>query len=82
VLIGAAAVTGAMQHWVDTGVILAVVPANAVIGFLQEGAVGGIGLTAKAPARPQSRMAALGLVPQVCRVNCIRMEEAGFCPAP
>ncbi|KAB2886038.1 MAG: cation-transporting P-type ATPase [Albidovulum sp.] len=37
VLIGAAIVTGALQHWVDTGVILAVVLANAVIGFLQEG---------------------------------------------
>jgi calcium-translocating P-type ATPase len=37
VLIGAAVITGAMQHWVDTGVILAVVLANAVIGFLQEG---------------------------------------------
>jgi magnesium-transporting ATPase (P-type) len=33
VLIGAAVVTGALQHWVDTGVILAVVLANAVIGF-------------------------------------------------
>ena len=37
VLIGAAVITGAMQHWVDTGVILAVVLANAVIGFIQEG---------------------------------------------
>ncbi len=37
VLLGAALVTGALQHWVDTGVILAVVLANAVIGFLQEG---------------------------------------------
>lgn len=36
-LLGAAAVTAAMQHWVDMGVILAVVLANAVIGFLQEG---------------------------------------------
>ena len=37
VLLGAAIVTGALQHWVDTGVILAVVLANAVIGFVQEG---------------------------------------------
>ncbi|NDW03151.1 cation-transporting P-type ATPase [Jiella pacifica] len=37
VLLGAAAVTGTLQHWVDTGVILAVVLANAVIGFVQEG---------------------------------------------
>ncbi len=37
VLLAAAVVTGALQHWVDTGVILAVVLANAVIGFLQEG---------------------------------------------
>ncbi|MCC7273119.1 MAG: cation-transporting P-type ATPase [Alphaproteobacteria bacterium] len=37
VLLGASMVTGALQHWVDTGVILAVVLANAVIGYLQEG---------------------------------------------
>jgi len=37
VLLGAAVVTGALQHWIDTGVILAVVLANAVIGFIQEG---------------------------------------------
>ena len=37
VLLAAAIVTGVLQHWVDTGVILAVVLANAVIGFLQEG---------------------------------------------
>src|SRR6056297_392899 len=37
VLIGAAAVTAALGHFVDTGVILAVVIANAVIGFVQEG---------------------------------------------
>jgi len=37
VLLGASVVTGTLQHWVDTGVILAVVLANAVIGFIQEG---------------------------------------------
>ncbi|MFZ0099633.1 MAG: HAD-IC family P-type ATPase [Gemmobacter sp.] len=37
VLLGSAIITGAMRHWVDTGVILAVVLANAAIGFLQEG---------------------------------------------
>ncbi len=37
VLIGAAIVTALLQHWVDTGVIVAVVIANAVIGFIQEG---------------------------------------------
>lgn len=37
VLIASAVVTAALQHWVDTGVILAVVLANAVIGFVQEG---------------------------------------------
>ncbi|KGJ03931.1 carbonate dehydratase [Paracoccus halophilus] len=37
VLLAAAAVTAGLQYWVDTGVILAVVLANAVIGFLQEG---------------------------------------------
>lgn len=37
VLIGSAVITALLSHWVDTGVILAVVIANAVIGFIQEG---------------------------------------------
>lgn len=37
VLIGSATITAALDHWVDTGVILAVVIANALIGFIQEG---------------------------------------------
>jgi magnesium-transporting ATPase (P-type) len=37
VLMAAAVVTALMGHWVDTGVILAVVVLNAVIGFIQEG---------------------------------------------
>jgi len=37
VLLGAALVTAALGHWVDTGVILAVVIVNAIIGFVQEG---------------------------------------------
>jgi magnesium-transporting ATPase (P-type) len=37
VLIASAVVTGALGHWVDTGVILAVVIVNAVIGYVQEG---------------------------------------------
>ncbi len=37
VLIGAAVITAYLSHWVDTGVILAVVIANAIIGFIQEG---------------------------------------------
>ena len=37
VLLGAAVITALLDHLVDTGVILAVVLANAVIGFIQEG---------------------------------------------
>ncbi|MBQ2263568.1 MAG: HAD-IC family P-type ATPase [Loktanella sp.] len=37
VLIAAAIVTAALGHWIDTGVILAVVLVNAIIGFVQEG---------------------------------------------
>lgn len=37
VLIAAAVVTALLGHWVDTGVILAVVVVNAIIGFIQEG---------------------------------------------
>ncbi len=37
VLIGSAVITALFEHWIDMGVILAVVVANAVIGFIQEG---------------------------------------------
>ncbi|MCG5494511.1 cation-transporting P-type ATPase [Ectothiorhodospira variabilis] len=37
VLMGAALVTALLGHWVDTGVILAVVLLNSIIGFVQEG---------------------------------------------
>lgn len=37
VLIVAAVITSLMQHWIDTFVILAVVIANSLIGFFQEG---------------------------------------------
>ena len=37
VLLGAAVITGSLGHAVDTGVILAVVLVNALIGYLQEG---------------------------------------------
>lgn len=37
VLLGCALVTAVLGHWIDTGVIFAVVIANAVIGFIQEG---------------------------------------------
>jgi len=37
VLLASAAITAVLQHWVDTVVILVVVIANAIIGFIQEG---------------------------------------------
>ena len=37
VLLAASAMTAFLQHWVDTGVIIAVVLLNAIIGFIQEG---------------------------------------------
>ena len=37
VLIGCAVITALLGHWIDTGVIMAVVIANAIIGFIQEG---------------------------------------------
>ncbi|MFZ5586216.1 MAG: cation-transporting P-type ATPase, partial [Thermodesulfobacteriota bacterium] len=37
VLLGAAVITAAMGHWVDSAVILGVVLINAAIGFIQEG---------------------------------------------
>ncbi|MGB5325262.1 MAG: cation-transporting P-type ATPase, partial [Pseudomonadales bacterium] len=37
VLLGCATITAFLEHWLDTFVILAVVVANAIIGFIQEG---------------------------------------------
>jgi len=37
VLLGAAVITASLGHWIDTGVILAVVIANSIIGYIQEG---------------------------------------------
>ncbi len=37
VLLAAAVVTAAIEHWVDSGVIISVVMINALIGFIQEG---------------------------------------------
>ena len=37
VLLGSAAITAILAHWIDTLVILAVVLINAIIGFVQEG---------------------------------------------
>jgi magnesium-transporting ATPase (P-type) len=37
ILLGAAAITAVLGHWVDTSVILGVVVINAIIGFIQEG---------------------------------------------
>lgn len=37
VMLVAAAVTATLGHWVDTGVLLAAVVVNAIIGFVQEG---------------------------------------------
>lgn len=37
VLLGSAAITALLDHYIDTGVILAVVIANAIIGYVQEG---------------------------------------------
>ncbi len=37
VLLGSALITALLDHWIDTFVILAVVFANAIIGFIQEG---------------------------------------------
>ena len=54
VLLGAAAVTAGLQHWVDTGVILAVVLVNAAIGFVQEGRAEAAMAAIRAMLAPQS----------------------------
>lgn len=37
VMMGAAVVTASLEHWLDTGVLLAAIVINAIIGFIQEG---------------------------------------------
>jgi len=37
VMLGAALITAVLGHWIDTGVLLAAVVINAIIGFIQEG---------------------------------------------
>jgi magnesium-transporting ATPase (P-type) len=36
VMLAAAAITAALEHWIDTGVLLGAVIVNAIIGFIQE----------------------------------------------
>ncbi len=62
VLLAAAAMTAALAHWVDTGVIVGVVIVNALIGFVQEGkaeraleAIGGL-LSQQALVRRDGRL--------------------------
>ncbi|SEF60487.1 cation-transporting P-type ATPase [Nitrosomonas ureae] len=37
VMMGAAVITAVLGHWIDTGVLMAAVVINAIIGFIQEG---------------------------------------------
>ena len=37
VMLGAAVITAFLEHWIDTGVLLAAVVINALLGFVQEG---------------------------------------------
>ncbi|MFA7664569.1 MAG: cation-transporting P-type ATPase [Burkholderiaceae bacterium] len=37
VMLGAAVVTAALGHWIDTGVLMVAVVVNAIMGFIQEG---------------------------------------------
>lgn len=37
VLIGLAVIKALLDHWIDTGIILAVLISNTIIGFIQEG---------------------------------------------
>ena len=65
VLLAAVAVTAALGHYVDSGVILAVVLANTVIGFFQEGkaesALDAIRRTSRRSASPLRMAAAMSV---------------------
>ena len=56
VLLAAAVVTAFLNHWIDTGVILAVVLANAVIGFWEEHQAGNAILALKARLAVKARV--------------------------
>ncbi len=69
VLIGAAVVTGVLQHWVDTGVILAVVLANAV-QFRHRS----FGRGAIRPIRTHLVVISPGLQVRECQSSCKRLN--------
>jgi magnesium-transporting ATPase (P-type) len=86
VLIAAAVITALLGHWIDTGVILAVVVINAIIGFIQEGkaeqALEGIRkmLSLHAQARRDGQWAEIGaddLVPG----DLVRLRSGDRVPA-
>jgi P-type E1-E2 ATPase len=86
VLIAAAVITALLGHWIDTGVILAVVVINAIIGFIQEGkaeqALEGIRkmLSLHAQARRDGQWAEIGaddLVPG----DIVRLRSGDRVPA-
>lgn len=60
VLLGAALITALLDHWLDTGVIVAVVIANALIGYLQEGKAERAMLAIRSMLAPQANVVRAG----------------------
>ena len=71
VLIGSAIITAALGHLVDTGVILAVVIANAIIGFVQEGRAENAMDAIRGMLAPRSAVVARWRSPQHRRVDLV-----------
>jgi magnesium-transporting ATPase (P-type) len=73
VLLAAVAVTAALGHYVDSGVILAVVLANTVIGFFQEGkaeaALTGESVAVEKDVAPVATEGMVGLAPPRAALN-------------
>jgi magnesium-transporting ATPase (P-type) len=82
VLLAAAVVTMILSHWIDTGVILAVVVLNAVIGFVQEGQAESALAGACAPCSPpMPTSAATGTGSRSRPTTSSRVTSCGSPPA-
>ena len=80
VLLGAAAVTLALDHLLDSGVILAVVVINALIGFIQEGKAEKALDAIRQMLSPQAAVRRAGRLRTVPATNLVPGDVVGLAP--
>ncbi|KAJ3053626.1 plasma membrane H+-ATPase [Rhizophlyctis rosea] len=86
VMIAAAILAGALQHWVDFGVILGLLLLNAVVGFLQEYQAGNIVAQLKSQLALSATTIRNGQVEEIDGTllvpgDIVRLEEGTIIPA-